>query len=188
MVSMWWCNQGKIRDESYEGLILWNYERHHSVVCSQYDRSKNVNKYREAVGRVKKGDVIVHYVSARNQHILAISRARTDGREHTGKILTLPGHKSLEYNYDDDDNTHPRGWEFDTEYHDFAEGGIHLSQTLKRQIFELDLLDNPIGQKRNGSFVVRRPGYFRPFTLEGLRLIYRAAENKEEWPDWEEWE
>ena len=186
--NIWWCNQGNLDtdEEEYKGLTLWDYERHNNVVCSQYDGWKGVNRYRETVGEVKKGDIIIHYVSPAKKPIFnklsfrAVSCAKEDGRGHGGIKLNLPGYPPLEYNWYDD-NIYPKGWIFETEYYDFTGGGLELSDHLRRQIFNLfksEGLDNPL----QSDLRVKRPGYFRPFTSRGLHLIYQAGQNKG-WPD-----
>jgi hypothetical protein len=184
--NVWWCNQGELDtdEEEYIGLTLWDYERHNNVVCSQYDE-KWWNRYRKSVGEVKKGDIIIHYVSfhkilRKRYHFRAVSCAKEDGRAHGGIKLNLPGYPPLEYTWYDD-NVYPKGWIFETEYYDFTGDGIELSQPLRRQIFdlfELEGLDNPLQR----DLKVKRPGYFRPFTKDGLELIYQAGRNKG-WPD-----
>jgi hypothetical protein len=180
--NVWWCNQGNLNSTvwpEYKGLALWDYERHNNVVCSQYDENKRVNKYRKSVGEVKKDDIIIHYVSPDGKCFLAVSCAKEDGRVHEGIKLNLPGYPPLEYNWFG--SVYPKGWIFETEYYDFTGDGIELSQHLRRQIFNLfesKGLDNPLQR----DLKVKRPGYFRPFTIDGLKLIHQAGPKKG-WPD-----
>lgn len=146
-MAVWWCNQSQ----------QWEVERRASVVCSS-DEAANVT-YRQTVGEVRKGDVIVHYCAP---FLVAFSRAAEDGKRHE-QLPLLSGHD------------YGSGWRLCTEYFD-------LSNPIHRDIFAPDLVPlivkhYPIDRR---GFV--RQGYFFPFALEGLQAILDRV--REVMPDW----
>jgi len=146
MPSVWWCNQGQ----------CWSGEREAGAVCSSADAKKIT--YRETVGDVRSGDIIVHYVK---KHIVAISRAREDGRR-----CLVPPTRTHYYG---------EGWTFATEYVDLA-SPIPRDQ-VNDAIYALSIHGGPI--MKNGWV---RHAYFMPFSVTGLRVIREASH--EEWPAW----
>lgn len=92
MKNFWWCNQTR----------AWDLQRRHEVVCST-DMIDTL-LYRNTVGQVEAGDIIIHYKAP---HIVALSRARRDGRYY----VELPLMDGIDYG---------SGWRFKSEYYDLT--------------------------------------------------------------------
>jgi hypothetical protein len=89
-MNFWWCNQR--RD--------WDLERPAGVVCST-DRMERLT-YRETVGQVRAGDIVIHY---RSPNVVALSRARENAKHHPALPLVSG-------------ENYGSGWRFRTEYFD----------------------------------------------------------------------
>ncbi len=147
-MNYWWCNQ----QHCYEA------ERDAGVVQASMDMSRTT--YRETVGEVVQGDLIVHYKS--KVGVVALSKAQESGTYHD----ELPDLGGGYYGF---------GFRFATRYH-----------ALKRPIRKDDFVESlslyvrknyPLSA--NGSF---KQGYFLSFDLPGYQVVLKAA--REPIPPW----
>jgi hypothetical protein len=148
---IWWCNQGK----------CWAVEREASVICS----SANVKrvKYRQTVGDIRTGDIILHYVK---QRVVGVSLAKSDGKRY--ERLPLVG--SVDYG---------SGWRVEAEYFVFNPV-IPKKKFIKGLVEILESKgpkDFPVNRKSNVM-----QGYCFPFSKEGLQAVRDSF--KTVWPAW----
>jgi hypothetical protein len=146
-VAIWWCNQSR----------QWEKERSIGIVCSS-NEADNVT-YRETVGDVRAGDIVVHYC---RPYVVAFSKAEEDGKRYD----QLPP-------VGDDD--YGAGWRFRTGYFDLREP-IHRD-TFAPDLVPLITKHYPIDKR---GYV--RQGYFFRFDSEGIRIILNKIQ--EALPDW----
>jgi len=146
-VALWWCNQSR----------QWEKERSIGIVCSS-NEADNVT-YRETVGEVRAGDIVVHYC---RPHVVAFSKAEEDGKRYD----QLPPVRDDDYG---------ARWRFRTSY-------FVLREPIHRDTFAPDLVPlitkhYPIDKR---GYV--RQGYFFRFDSEGLGIILSKVQ--ETLPDW----
>lgn len=146
-MNVWWCNQSND----------WHLERPAGCVCASAETAKL--NYRQTVGDVVAGDIVVHY---KKPKVVAISRAMENGTFH--KRLPLVSGES-----------YGSGWRFKTEY-------IDLMSPVDRKLFAQDLaVFARFGYAVNPDGAVKQ-GYFLPFDKAGLQRILAHVE--EDLPDW----
>src|SRR5688572_7845994 len=99
-IEYWWCNQTR----------CWGDERAAGVVSA--GESHRADRFRSGVGDVRMGDVIVHYLSGSAQSVVAISRARDNGRRERIDLRR--------YNVARPKCEYGSGWIFKTKYYDLV--------------------------------------------------------------------